>query len=133
MKNIKKYWPAVLISIALIFIIAFVMAKKPAAVEAPTDDYSQPSMILFSSEDCPHCQNVKKYLDNNQVRDRIKFQEIEISQNKENEKLFIEKSLACGGSLERGLTIPFLFDDNGLCLTNENNIIQYFENQSYDQ
>ena len=41
-------------------------------------------IILYYSKTCPHCQNVEKYLDDNNVRAKLDFIEKELNEDENN-------------------------------------------------
>ncbi|MFA5154949.1 MAG: hypothetical protein WC453_00795 [Patescibacteria group bacterium] len=86
----------------------------------------RPKMILFYSLSCPHCQVVEKYIGDNGVRDRFRFQELEVSQNQANASLMERKARACGLDAAQGLGVPFFFDGQN-CLMGDQEIIRYFQ------
>jgi glutaredoxin len=117
MKNLKKYQIPLLIIIALVAISLIIFFQN------------RPGMILFYSDSCPHCQNVNKYINDNGLKDKLKFQELEVSQpqNKTNAALLEKKARQCGLDVSQGLGVPFFFDGQK-CLMGDQDIINYFQN-----
>lgn len=114
MKNNKNlpFW-----LIGLIIVIAIIIAIAAR----------QPKTILFYSTNCPHCQNVEKYIAENNVREKIKFQELEVSANQGNAKKLESRAAGCGLNTDQGVGIPLLFADQK-CYQGDQNIINYFQN-----
>jgi len=110
----KKYWPAVIIGVILIFVGAIIQAKK------------QPIAILFYGEACPHCQNVEEYLRANQVREKVNFKELEVYNNETNAQLLTSKARQCHLDVSQGIGVPLFFDGKN-CLTGDTDIINYFK------
>ncbi len=110
----KKNWMLIILVIVIMFILAIVRAR------------SQVNMILFYSDSCPHCKNVEAYVLENGVKDKIKFAEKEVSQNKANASLLESKARQCGLDPNQGLGVPFFFNGQE-CLMGDEPIIDYFK------
>lgn len=82
------------------------------------------SMVFYYSLTCPHCKNVEKYIVDNNVKDKVKFEEKEVSGNKENAADFGDKISKCGIKPEEA-GVP-LFWDGSACLVGDQQIINYF-------
>lgn len=104
----------VILAVAAIFIGAIIYAKRPT------------TMILFYSDSCPHCQNVETYINENGVKDKIKFEEKEVSQNQANAALLEHKARQCNLDTTQGLGVPFFFTGKD-CLMGDEPIINYFK------
>lgn len=116
MKKILAYWPLIIVVIILIYFGSIFYAKK------------QSQVILFYSTSCPHCQVVEKYISENQLRDKFKFSELEVSGSEKNTNKLIEKSKQCGLDINRGIGVPLLFDGQ-TCYQGDTDIINYFSTQ----
>lgn len=104
---------AVVIAIIFIFVVALIMAQKP-------------KIILFYSNTCVHCQNVKDFIVANNVEDKVKFKELEVSNNSNNSNLLIAKAKSCKLDTSGGIGVPFLFDGQN-CLSGDIDIINFFQ------
>lgn len=114
--NIKKYGPAIIVVICLIFFGTIIYARN----QNKGND-----MILFYSESCPHCQNVDEYIKTNHIEDRLTFQKLEVSQNKNNSRLLLEKAKSCKLPTTQAVGVPFFFDGQK-CLIGDTDIINFF-------
>lgn len=111
----KKKTGLVIFGVAVIFIGALIYAKdEPNA------------MILFYSDSCPHCKNVEAFIDENGIKDKIAFDEKEVSRNQANATLLERKARQCGLDLNKGIGVPFFFDGKA-CLMGDEPIIDYFK------
>ncbi|MCX6744998.1 MAG: hypothetical protein NTX82_05745 [Candidatus Parcubacteria bacterium] len=81
-------------------------------------------VIFYYSLTCPHCKNVEKYISDNNVRDKVKFEEKEVSENKDNAADFGDKILKCGIKPEEA-GVPLLWDGSA-CIVGDEKIINYF-------
>lgn len=104
----------VILGVAVIFIGAIIYAKRPT------------TMILFYSDSCPHCQNVETYINENGIKDKIRFEKKEVSQNQANATLLERKARQCNLDMTQGLGVPFFFDGQE-CLVGDEPIIDYFK------
>lgn len=110
----KKKTGLVILGIILIFAGAIIYAK------------SRTTMILFYSTSCPHCKNVEAYISENGIKDKIKFDEKEVSQSQANATLLESKARQCGLDMTQGIGVPFFFDGKD-CLMGDEPIINYFK------
>jgi glutaredoxin len=83
--------------------------------------------ILFTREDCPHCQNVKKFIADNHVDQKISFQELDVKTDQTNSNLLIQKATDCKLDTNK-IGVPFYWHD-GQCLIGDTDIISYFNSQ----
>ena len=83
--------------------------------------------ILFYGEGCSHCAEVQQWLDDNKVREKIKFEEKEIRYNKDNSKLLNEKAQVCKINDDE-VGVPFLFDTvNNKCFVGKVEVENFFK------
>ena len=82
--------------------------------------------ILFYGNGCSHCENVDKFIKENNVEDKIKFTKLEVFNNKENANILVEKANACGLPTDK-IGVPFLWDGNN-CISGDVDIIKFFQN-----
>jgi len=89
------------------------------------DNTSQDEIILFYGDGCPHCANVEKFLEDNNVKDKIEFEQKEVYHNKQNANELRQKAQACGLSTA-SIGVPFLWY-KGECRIGDQNIIEIFK------
>ncbi len=111
MKKLKKLWPLFL-SLVVVLVLAVIA-------------FSQPSVILFYKNDCPHCQKVEEYL--KEHPSKVKYRFLEAVDNQQNYALLIKKAKSCGLS-EDSLEAPFLYDGQH-CLVGDQAVIDWFSKQ----
>lgn len=114
MKNFKKYQTPFIFSLIIVAIGLFLWATQ------------KPKMILFYSTSCPHCQIVEKYISDNNIAAKLKFQKLEISQDPVNASLLEKRARECGLDVSLGLGVPFFFDGQK-CFLGDQEIIDYFQ------
>lgn len=115
MNKRKKYGPLIILA-ASVFLIAGLIISAAG----------RPKMILFYSDSCSHCKNVEEYINSNGIKDKLSFQELEVSKNQANASLLQKKARQCGLDPNQGLGVPFFFDGEK-CLIGDQDIINYFQ------
>ena len=83
-------------------------------------------IIYFYSTRCPHCENVKAFFANNDVRSKVVFDEKEISQNRDNLIQLVKIRNRCRLPVEKYISVPFLWTGSE-CLIGDQNIIKFFK------
>lgn len=117
MKKIKTInLLAIIIAVVFIFSVAIYVAKRP-------------NIILFYGQDCVHCQKVADYIAAENIKDKVKFRELEVSQNQNNAALMLAKAKSCQLDTSQGLGVPFLFDGQN-CLTGDEPIISFLKEKA---
>jgi hypothetical protein len=113
----KKYKPLIIIFLVLIFLAALSSLGRLT---------NKPEMILFFGDTCPHCKNVDDYIAQNGIRDKVKFQELEVYNNPANARLLNAKAKQCGLDTTAGVGVPFFFDGTS-CLQGDEPIINFLK------
>lgn len=98
----------------LIYSIIILMGKS---------DFGE-GMVLFYGEGCPHCENVKEYVTENGISDKIFFEQKEVHEGNNMEEISY-RAKQCGISKD-SLVIPLLWDGSK-CYMGDNDIINYFK------
>jgi glutaredoxin len=119
--NNKTLVSAVLFLIVLVGGIFILSDKKTG------EDTSQTSngIVLFYGDGCPHCANVEAFLEENNVKNKVVFENKEVYYNKTNAEEMRTKAGACGLATD-SIGVPFL--SNGTeCLIGDQDIINFFK------
>lgn len=96
------------IFVAAMLLVSFFAFFRGKNETSQTEDLGNTSQIIFFYGDgCPHCKIVEKYISDNDIRDKVAFQEKEIYKNKRNSAMLLEKAKACGID-EASIGVPFL-------------------------
>ena len=109
----------------IIFIIAtfyFLNEKKNRELLESAKD----KMIFFYGETCPHCANVEKFFEENEIEKEIQFEEKEVYNDKNNAKLLILVAKRKCNLKENEIGVPF-FWDGSKCIVGDQPIINYFK------
>lgn len=88
-------------------------------------------IIFFYGKECPHCIETEKFLAENNVAEKIKFDSLEVWYNKKNAALLQEKALECSLKKEE-IGVPFLYS-NGKCLIGSPDIENFFQDKADGQ
>jgi len=75
----KKFLPLILILVALVAYFFFNSSKDNGQTSPDAD------LIFFWGEGCPHCENVKKYIAENNLDSKIKISSKEVYSNQSNQ------------------------------------------------
>ena len=88
----------------------------------------QDKIIFFYGEGCPHCANVEKFFKENEIENKIQFEEKEVYNDKNNAKLLILAAKRKCNLNENEIGVPFLWDGgNSKCTVGDQPIIDYFK------
>lgn len=101
----KKNKLIIIIISAVIIIGAFFgyyIFRKSPTIFPKTD------IILFYGRECPHCQEVEKFLTDNKIADELKFEQMEVWHNNKNADLLRQKAKQCGIGEDK-IGVPFLY------------------------
>lgn len=123
----KKYSKIIIFAFIVVVVLSFIYASRDES-ESPIAIRDDSGIIFFYGQECPHCKEVEKYLEENDMREKVKFSEYEVYHNTSNANLMLEKASQCG--LDKGtLGVPMLWAE-GQCIIGTPDIIQFFENKT---
>jgi len=86
------------------------------------------NIIFFYGQECPHCKDVEKFLADNKIAEKVKFDSLEIWYNKKNATLLQEKAVECNLKKEE-IGVPFLYSE-GKCLIGAPDIEKFFRDKA---
>ena len=81
-------------------------------------------IVFYLGDNCPECANIKKYLKDNDVKNKIGFTEKNIDENEADAEQMAEDAMYCNVD-EESFGVPFLWAE-GKCYTGEKNITDFF-------
>ena len=111
-----------------IIVIAFFVFFYERSNQSNAQSLENASIIFFYGKTCPHCKIVEDFIKENNVREKIKFEEAEIYFNRENARIFKEKNKVCGITDEKNMGVPFLWAE-GKCYSGDQEVINYFKSK----
>ena len=84
-------------------------------------------IILFYGDTCPHCKIVEEYINKNNITRYIKFQNLEIYNNRNNAKIMLEKQDLCKdlSDDDKG-GVPFLYSSEK-CVVGDQPVIDFLK------
>jgi glutaredoxin len=122
MNKKKSALSAIIILLVLVVVVSIFISKRQTGTEQKTSSDNGP--ILFYSLSCPHCQNVEKYIQENNIKNKYSFSQLEVSANKQNREILGAKAKICGLDTQ-SLGVPFLWTGEK-CLLGDTDIIDFF-------
>jgi glutaredoxin-related protein len=94
--------------------------------ETPAVDRSA-EIVLFYGQECPHCKIVEKYIEDNEITEKVTFAQAEVYHNKSNADFLAEKAGKCGFD-EKLIGVPFLWEKDK-CYVGQEEVIQFFKDK----
>jgi hypothetical protein len=86
-------------------------------------------IILFYGDGCSHCKNVDEFIMQNKITDKVKFVNLEVWSNKDNQTILGEVALKCGINLG-SVGVPLLYDGNSKCYIGDIDAIDFLKAQA---
>jgi glutaredoxin len=81
--------------------------------------------IYFYGQECPHCLDVLKFLDDNKVGEKVTFTKKEVWHNKANAAEMQKRAAECGISPD-GMGVPFVYG-KGKCFVGTPDVEAFFK------
>lgn len=92
----------IILAIGLWFWSSVQEAKNAEATPILTD------INFFYGQECSHCQEVEKFLADNKIAEKVKFDSVEVWHNNANADVLTQKAQECGIAPDQ-VGVPFLF------------------------
>ncbi|MFA5827999.1 MAG: hypothetical protein WC841_01370 [Candidatus Shapirobacteria bacterium] len=103
----KPLIPFILIVVAIFGYFKFFSPKKPTVSGSTV---TNPDLILYWGEGCSHCENLKKYITDNKIEERLKIEYKEIWKNESNLNDLKETIKSCPEiDPSAGIGVPLVF------------------------
>ena len=131
---------AVVIVVAIVIVAAIFLVWHFAVPKtAVTPTALPPGIVLFYGEQCPHCQDVEKFIVANNIDQKVKYTKLEVpfefktsTQLVANAELAVQLAKDCQLDASQGVSIPFLYNPDGTgagkCLIGETDVINFYKN-----
>lgn len=127
---IKKIIIAILV---VFFLVSFykLTSKKPTIDPNNGADTSSADMIIYWGEGCPHCENVKKYISDNNIDSKLKISWKEVYKDKNNQEEMVQTVKKCPEiDTSSGMGVPLGFaSKDQKCFVGDKPIIDWIESQ----
>jgi len=98
------------------------------AEEEMKETFDQSVTTYFYGEECPHCRDVRKFLDENKVEEKFSFVKREVWHDSANASLMREAASACALQSDE-VAVPFVFSE-GKCLVGTPKVIEFFKQKA---
>ena len=119
------------IIIIIVVIIALALFGK-MVYQSSLPDYSdtEADLILYWGNGCPHCELVKKYIQENKIDSKIKIAYREVYYDSGNQKKLEETIKLCPEvDATKGIGVPLAFDPkNKKCILGDEPTIEWLKN-----
>lgn len=126
--NKKVIIPTILFLI--VFIISVIVLSGNKENNLPNNATEESEIILFYGQGCPHCAIVEDYIKNNNIKEKLSFEEKEVYYNQKNADDLATKAKICGIPTDY-IGVPFLWDGSK-CYIGDREIIDFL-NQKIDE
>ncbi len=105
--------------------------QKTSAKNGPQsgDDYGDPNadIVYYYGRECPHCEKVEKFLEDNDIYKKINFAKKEVWHNKDNGEKLMEAAQKCGINPKK-IGVPFV-SEKGKCYIGDSDVINFFKSK----
>jgi glutaredoxin len=120
-KGTKIFFIAIAFIVIVAGVLTYSLTKKSGTVTPATD------VILFYGRECPHCQDVEKFLSDNNIAQKVKYDSIEVWHNEDNANLMKEKAKECGLDQSK-IGVPLVYG-GGKCYVGTPDVEAFFKQQ----
>ncbi|MHB9019887.1 MAG: hypothetical protein ACYC3G_03405 [Minisyncoccota bacterium] len=87
---------------------------------------SNSDLVIFYSDNCSHCLNLEKFLEENKVSEKVVYTRKSVDNDQTNVAELLAKASKCG--IKDGVGIPLLWDgENSRCLMGDVDVINFFK------
>lgn len=126
--NKKVIIPTILFITVFIISLAILSGNKgndlPHDANKGNQQTEKSQIILFYGEGCPHCAIVENYIKENNIKEKLFFEEKEVYSNQNNANDLGQRAKSCGIPTN-SISVPFLWDGEK-CYVGDQNIIDFF-------
>ena len=117
---------AIIVAVVLLGVGGFFLLSKPKADVKPVA--IPEGILLFYGEGCPHCKVVEGFLNQNKISDKVKFSQLEVWYDKDNQNILSQVVLKCGIKTDQ-IGVPFLYDGSK-CYSGQDDVINFFKSKA---
>jgi len=126
--NKKVIIPTILFIVVFAFSLAILFLNKKNGLSDNNIQNNRQTeedrIILFYGDGCPHCAIVEDYIRENNIKEKLSFEEKEVYYNRKNADDLAAKAKICGIPANY-LGVPFLWDGSK-CYVGDQDIIDFF-------
>ena len=118
------------IAIAGLILWGVVDSRSKKLASAQVDDsVLNTQMIYYYGEECPHCQRIEAYLDENKVADTVPYIKKEVWHDTQNNAEFLRRAQSVCGLDQSKLGVPFVIVDSK-CYSGEVEVMDIFKTKA---
>jgi len=131
MKSQKMYLGIVILVIiigGIVYLGNKGVSEKESSPIQQSDKKNNLSIVYYYGTECPHCQEMMKFLEENKVAEKVNFNKKEIWHNKDNAKEMMEKVGECGLNKDE-VGVPFLYA-KGKCFMGTPDVEEFFKKEA---
>jgi glutaredoxin len=118
----KVFGIVAVVAVLLGGVYFFSVSGKDAGSDAGSETSG---IVYYYGEECPHCHDVAKFLDENGIAEKVNFEKKEVWHNTANARDMDAKVKICGLEKSR-VGVPFLFAD-GKCFIGTPDVTGFFK------
>ena len=122
----KKIMLVIHLFILLFLLIGVCIFVAKSRLKARARATSQnPEIIFFYGEECPHCKNVERFIEDEKIDSLVKFEMKEVYHNNKNKLLLQKKAIDCNLDTS-SIPVPLLWTEDKQCFIGDQDIIGFF-------
>lgn len=122
MAKIKIFIGVLVAMVILAGVLFYSVARESPTVQTGADT------ILFYGRECPHCRDVDKFLAENKIADKARYDSVEVWHNKDNANLMLQKAKECGIAEDK-VGVPFVWSQ-GKCYVGTPDVEDLFKEKA---
>jgi len=120
-----------IISALIIIAIIFGLYKLLSIPPQNNNYYDNPDLTFYWGNGCPHCENVKSYIKNNNIDQKLKINQKEVYKDANNQKELLDiVSQFCPEIDKTKIGVPLGFDPvSKKCIQGDQSIIDFLSSK----
>lgn len=85
--------------------------------------------VLFYGNTCPHCKEVKEWMEAEKITEKVEVVELEVYNNRGNQTRMVEAAKGCNIAVNQ-IAVPFLWTSGKQCLVGTPDIKEYLSRKA---
>ncbi len=126
----KEYKVFIWIGIFMVIVVLGLiwLAAQSSNDNLPTAELNEEGVTLFYGKECPHCIELDKFIKENNIEEKVTFDNLEVWHDKGNAKLMEVAATKCELDLD-SIGVPFLFA-KGECYIGGPDVEEFFKKEA---
>lgn len=96
---------------------------------AAVDGVQDAAIVYYFGQECPHCQRVSQFLEDNKIAEKVDFVKKEVWHDAANNREMEQRAKSVCGIDKNALGVPFLIGD-GKCYVGEDEVMNFFKEKA---